>query len=69
MAYFAVRSSGVTPTTLHFRDDNKREMWTLPLPELNGAEPRGITVSPDGLTVIICCWDKGGGFYRYTFSR
>lgn len=68
-SYFAVRSSGVTPTTLHFRDDNKREMWTLPLPELNGAEPRGITVSPDGLTVIICCWDKGGGFYRYTFSR
>jgi hypothetical protein len=67
--FFAVRSSGITPTTLHYRDDNKQEMWTLPLPELAGAEPRGIAVSPDGSTIIICMWDKGGGFYRFTLHH
>jgi hypothetical protein len=40
-------------------------MWTLPLPELDGAEARGIAVSPDQETIIICAWDKGGGYYRY----
>jgi hypothetical protein len=66
--FFAVRSSGITSTTLHYRDDSKQEMWTLPLPELSGGEPRGITVSPDGSTIIICLWDKGGGFYRYRLN-
>lgn len=40
-------------------------MWTLELPEVNGAEPRGIGVSPDQKTLIFAAWDKGGGFYRY----
>ncbi|MBP9924652.1 MAG: phosphodiester glycosidase family protein [Cyclobacteriaceae bacterium] len=66
--FAAVRASGITPTMLHYRDDSKRVMWTLSLPEMNGAEPRGITVSEDGSTIIICSWDKGGGFYRVTLK-
>ncbi|WP_224997857.1 phosphodiester glycosidase family protein [Cesiribacter sp. SM1] len=67
--YTAVRSNGILPATFHFRDDARKIMWTLPLPELNGAEARGIGVSPDGETLIFCSWDKGGGFYRYTLKR
>jgi hypothetical protein len=44
-------------------------MWTLPLPELDGAEARGLGVSDDNETVIICNWDKGGGFYRYKKTK
>lgn len=63
--FAAVRPSGVSGATLHFRDEKEKVMWTLPLPELEGAEARGIAVSQDSETVIICSWDKGGGFYRY----
>lgn len=65
MLFAAVRSSGISPSTLHFRDEKQKVMWTLPLPELNGAEARGIAVSPDLQTIIICSWDNSGGFYRY----
>jgi hypothetical protein len=65
----AVRASGVSGSTLHLRDEKEKVMWTLPLPELDGAEARGIAVSPDLETIIICVWDKGGGFYRYTRKR
>jgi hypothetical protein len=61
--YTAVRSSGEGPSTIHFRDDVKKLMWTLPLPEMNGAEARGIAVSEDGTTIIFCSWDGDGGFY------
>ena len=44
-------------------------MWTLELPDVNGAEPRGIGVSPDGRTLIFCSYDKGGGFYRYELKE
>lgn len=67
--FTAVRSSGVVTSTFHFRDDARKRMWTLPLPELNGAEARGIGVSPDGETLIFCSWDKGGGFYRYVLRK
>jgi dipeptidyl aminopeptidase/acylaminoacyl peptidase len=67
--FTAVRSSGVVPSTFHFRDDTKKRMWTLPLPELNGAEARGIGVSANGDTLIFCSWDKGGGFYRYVLRK
>lgn len=63
--FAAVRASGVSGSTLHFRDEKENVMWTLPLNELDGAEARGIAISPDGKTVIICSWDKGGGFFRY----
>ncbi len=63
--YLATRSSGISPSTFHFRDEKNQQMWTLELPEVNGAEPRGIGVSPDGKTLIFCSWDKGGGYYKY----
>jgi Icc-related predicted phosphoesterase len=63
--FAAVRSSGISASTLHVRDEKQKVMWTLPLAELNGAEARGIAVSPDQKTIIICSWDNGGGFYRY----
>lgn len=63
--FCAVRASGVTGSTLHVRDEQSKMMWTLPLPELDGAEARGIAVSPDGKTIVICAWDKGGGFWLY----
>ncbi|WP_299823755.1 phosphodiester glycosidase family protein [uncultured Pontibacter sp.] len=66
--YAAVRASGVGPSTFHFRDDSKKVMWTLPLPEVGGAEARGIGVSADGRTLIFCSWDNGGGFYRYVLQ-
>ena len=64
--FATVRASGISGSTLHLRDENQKLMWTLPLNELDGAEARGMTISPDGNTIIICVWDKGGGFYRYT---
>lgn len=67
--FTAVRSSGVVPSSFHFRDDAKKRMWTLPLPELDGAEARGIGVSANGDTLIFCSWDKGGGFYRYVLRN
>lgn len=67
--FTAVRSSGIKPSTFHFRDDTKKVMWTLPLPEVNGAEARGIGVSPDGDTLIFCSWDKGGGYYKYVRKK
>jgi Icc-related predicted phosphoesterase len=67
--FTAVRSSGINPSTFHFRDDTKKIMWTLPLPEVNGAEARGIGISPDGDTLIFCSWDKGGGYYRFVRER
>ncbi|WP_051286290.1 phosphodiester glycosidase family protein [Salinimicrobium terrae] len=63
--FAAVRASGISPSTFHFRDENEQRMWTVELPEVNGAEPRGIGVSPDGKTLIFGSWDKGGGFYIY----
>ena len=63
--FATVRPSGVSGATLHVRDEKQKVMWTLPLNELDGAEARGMTVSPDQQTIIICAWDKGGGFYRY----
>jgi hypothetical protein len=67
--FTAVRSSGIIPSTFHFRDDTKKIMWTLPLPQVNGAEARGIGVSPDGNTLIFCSWDKGGGYYRFVRKK
>lgn len=64
--FAAVRASGVSGSTLHMRDEKEKMMWTLLLPELDGAEARGIAVSPDLKTIIICAWDKGGGFYKYS---
>ncbi|HET8854377.1 MAG TPA: hypothetical protein VFM60_00525, partial [Salinimicrobium sp.] len=66
--YAAVRSSGISPSSFHFRDLKNKRMWTLELPEVNGAEPRGLGVSPDGKTLIFAAWDKGGGFYKYELS-
>ena len=40
--YVAVRSSGISPSSIHYRNEEKQQMWTLELPEVNGAEPRGI---------------------------
>ncbi|GAB3203396.1 hypothetical protein ABID22_000850 [Pontibacter aydingkolensis] len=67
--YAAVRASGVVPSSFHFRDDKKKTMWTLPLPEVGGAEARGIGVSADGRTLIFCSWDNGGGFYKYVLQE
>jgi hypothetical protein len=63
--YAAVRSSGISQSTFHYRNEEKQQMWTLELPEVNGAEPRGIGVSEDGNTLIFCSWDKGGGYYLF----
>ncbi len=63
--YVATRSSGISPSTFHYRNEEEQKMWTLELPEVSAAEPRGIGVSPDGKTLIFCSWDKGGGYYRY----
>ena len=63
--FLATRSSGVTPSTFHYRNEEKQQMWTLKLPEVNGAEPRGIGVSKDGNSLIFCSWDKGGGYYLF----
>src|SRR5690606_25202292 len=63
--YVATRSSGISPSTIHYRNEEEQKMWTLELPEVNGAEPRGLGVSPDGKTLIFCSWDKGGGYYIY----
>ncbi len=62
--FAAVRPSGISGASLHMRDNRGNVMWTLPLPELAGAEARGIAVSDDLKTVIVCAWDKGGGFYE-----
>lgn len=67
--YVATRSSGISPSTFHFRDDEKKQVWTLELPELDGAEPRGLGVSPDEKTLIFCSWDKGGGYYMYRLKE
>jgi len=63
--YAAVRSSGISPSSIHYRNEEKQQMWTLELPEVNGAEPRGIGVSKNGNTIIFCSWDKGGGYYLF----
>lgn len=63
--FAAVRSSGVSPSSFHYRNEEKQEMWTLELPEVKGAEPRGIGVSKDGKRLIFCSWDKGGGYYLF----
>ncbi|MBT0810498.1 phosphodiester glycosidase family protein [Litoribacter ruber] len=67
--YLAVRASGVKPATFHFRDEKNKRMWTLDLPEVQGAEARGIGVSPDGKTLIFCSYDKGGGYYIYKLKE
>ncbi|WP_276496841.1 phosphodiester glycosidase family protein [Pontibacter litorisediminis] len=64
-----VRASGVVPATFHFRDEQSKKMWTLELPELDGAEARGLGVSANGDTLIFCSWDKGGGFYKYVLEE
>ena len=63
--YFAVRSSGISPSSFHYRNSETKEMWTLDLPEVQGAEPRGIGVSPDEKFLIFCSYDTGGGYYLY----
>ncbi len=63
--YFAVRSSGISPSSFHYRNSESKEMWTLDLPEVNGAEPRGIGISSDGKALIFCSYDTGGGYYLY----
>lgn len=63
--YFAVRASGISPSSFHYRNSDQKAMWTLELPEVQGAEPRGIGVSPDGKTLIFCAYDQGGGYYLY----
>lgn len=63
--YAAVRSSGISPSSIHYRNEEKQQMWTLEIPEVNGAEPRGIGVSKNGNTIIFCSWDKGGGYYLF----
>lgn len=63
-----MRASGVVPATFHFRDEKNKKMWTLQLPELEGAEARGLGVSANGDTLIFCSWDKGGGFYKYVLQ-
>ncbi|MCX2739928.1 phosphodiester glycosidase family protein [Pontibacter anaerobius] len=65
----AVRASGVVPATFHCRDETSKKMWTLELPELNGAEARGLGISANGDTLIFCSWDKGGGFYKYVLQK
>lgn len=63
--YFAVRSSGISPSSFHYRNIEKKEMWTLELPEVQWAEPRGMGISPDGKSLIFCSFDQGGGYYLY----
>lgn len=63
--YAAVRSGGISPSGFHYRNEEKQQMWTLELPEVNGAEPRGIGVSPDEKMLIFCSWDKGGGYFLF----
>src|SRR5690606_14799945 len=67
--FVATRSSGISPSTFYYRNEEEQRMWTLELPEVNGAEPRGIGVSADGKTLIFFSWDTGGGYYRYNFSE
>lgn len=67
--YFAVRSSGIAPSSFHYRNSEKKEMWTLELPEVDGAEPRGIGVSSDGKFLIFCSFDQGGGYYLYELQK
>lgn len=67
--FSATRSNGNSPSTIHYRDEEQQRMWTLNLPEVNGAEPRGIGVSPDKKIIIFCSWDKGGGFYKYVLKE
>lgn len=67
--FAVVRPSGISGATLHFRDEKEKVMWTLPLHELDGAEARGLTVSDDYETIIVCSYDKGSGFYRYKKIR
>src|SRR5690606_32568975 len=35
--YLATRSSGISPSTFHYRNEEEQKMWTLELPEVNGA--------------------------------
>ncbi|TXE07920.1 hypothetical protein ES711_10860 [Gelidibacter salicanalis] len=67
--YAAVRSSGITPSSFHYRNQKNKEMWTLDLPEVQGAEPRGIGVSPDEKFLIFCSYDKGGGYYLFQLQE
>ena len=67
--YFAVRSSGISPSSFHYRNNESKAMWTLELPELQGAEPRGIGVSADGKLLIFCSYDKEGGYYLYQLQE
>lgn len=67
--YVAARASGIAPSTFHFRNEEEQKMWTMELPEVNGAEPRGIGVSPDGKTLIFCSWDKGGGYFQFVLKE
>ena len=67
--YFAVRSSGISPSSFHFRNSQEKTMWTLDVPEVQGAEPRGVGVSRDGKKLIFCSWDHGGGYYLYELKQ
>ena len=61
--FLAVRSSGISPSSFHYINNNSKEIWTLELPEVDGSEPRGIVVSKDKKELIFCSWD--GGYYFF----
>src|SRR5690606_30378228 len=63
--FVATRSSGISPSTFHNRNEEEQRMCTLELPEVNGAEPSGIGVSADVNTLIFCSWDTGEVYYKY----
>lgn len=66
--YTASRSNGISPSSFHYINNKTQQTWNLKLPELKGAEPRGLGVSKDQKTLIFCSWDKGGGYYLYRLN-
>lgn len=67
--FIAARTNGIKPSNFRYISPGKKQVWNLPLPELEGAEPRGIGVSPDQKTLIFCSWDKAGGYYVYALKE
>ena len=67
--FTAVRSSGIVPSTFHYRNEEEKVVWTLELPELNLAEPRGIGVSADHTILIFASFDQGGGYFIYELKE
>lgn len=65
----AVRTNGISPSGFRYINSDKQRVWNLELPDLKGAEPRGIGVSKDLKTMIFCSWDKEGGYYIYQLKN